>query len=366
MIKKDLYEILGVKPDASEKEIKQAFRKLARKYHPDVNPGDKEAETRFKEINEAYEILSNPEKRAEYDRLRDAASKARFQTDDGFHAYDFRDFSTRYGEDLGSIFEDLFGFKSDKQEQYYGDTYSYYTGPLKGEDLYFKLECDLRDVALGKKIEIEVPRQETCPSCMGTGVDASDSSVCPKCNGEGKIEIKRDNVHVFRVCPFCHGSGRLNQKQCSTCGGLGRITKTERLRVRIPKGADNGTKIRIKGKGLPGINGGENGDLYLELHIKPDPLFRREGLNLYTTATVDLCDAVLGGSITVPTLTSMAKVKVPAGSQCGQRLRLRGKGIEDQKGNKGDLYVELKVLIPKSLTDEAKEKFKEFCEILKK
>lgn len=357
MIKKDLYEVLGVSPNASKDEIKKAYRKLARKYHPDVNPGDSEAEAKFKEIGEAYEILSNEEKRKEYDQLRQAASSASFRTPGGETAYDFTNFEHRFGADLGSIFEDLFGFESRARQR----------GPIKGEDLFYRMEVDFKDAALGREVEISIPKEGICPSCMGQGIDTSGKAAqCPICKGEGKQFVRKGGKQVLETCPHCGGSGATSGVQlCSQCGGSGTFHSTEKLRVKIPKGADTGTTIRLKGKGGPGINGGPPGDLYIELIVRPDPIFRRKGRDLYIKATVPLVDAVLGGTIEVPTLEGRVKVKVPPGTQCGQKLRLRGKGIEDASGRRGDAFVEVQVEIPKKLSAKAKELFEELRNLLK-
>ncbi len=357
MIKKDLYDVLGISPDATEDEIKKAFRTLARKYHPDINPGDKEAENKFKEINEAYEILSNPEKRKEYDELRSAASGASFRTPEGETAYDFTDFNVRYGGDFGSIFEDLFGFRK-------GADYSH--GPARGEDLFFRLAVDLRDVAFGRKIEITVPKDISCPTCMGQGIDIKDPGAkCPYCKGEGKITQKKGNVQMIQLCPQCGGSGRTRLRPCPACHGTGRIKSTERLKVSIPKGADDGTVIRLNGKGGPGLNNGPPGDLYIELSIRPDPIFRKEGKDLHIKEKINIYEAMLGSKIEVPTLDGKVQVKIPPGTQCGQKLRLRGKGLPDPKGGSpGDQYVEITVVIPKQLNNEARELIKKLEKVL--
>lgn len=280
MIKKDLYEILGVASDATEEEIKKAYRKLARKYHPDVNPGDKEAEERFKEISEAYDILSDPKKRREYDELREAAKGVRFTTTDGTSAYDFSDFEVRFGQDLGSIFEDLFGFHTQKARA---------RRPVKGEDLFFKLAVDLKDACHGREMEIEVPRPQ--------GV--------------------------------------------------------ERLKVKIPKGVDDGTVIRLAGKGGPGYHGGPPGDLYIELEIRPDARFEKRGRDIYYTLPISIFDAIRGAKVKVPTMYGDVMLRIPPGSQCGQKLRLKGKGLPPTKGKgAGDQYVELKVIVPKRLSQK--------------
>ncbi len=292
MIQKDLYDILGVKPDASDDDIKKAFRKLARKYHPDLNPGDKEAEARFKDINEAYAILSDPDKRKEYDLLRKAArSGATFRSPGGERVYDFTNFQDEYGADLGSLFENLFGFKRNSD---------FRTRPMKGQDLHYRLQIDLRDAAFGNQIEVTIP-------LMG---------------------------------------------------------ETKRYKIRIPKGADTGTTIRLPGKGGPGIHGGPPGDLFIELEVRPDPVFIRKGKDLYVKAPVNLFDAVLGSKIEVPTLDGRVKMKIPPGTQCGQKLRLKGKGMPDSRGHRGDEYVEIQIIIPRKLNSKAKNMFKELRELV--
>lgn len=356
MIKKDLYDVLGVKPEASDKEIKKAFRRLARKYHPDVNPENKEAEIRFKEINEAHEILSDPKKRAEYDRLRQAAAGASFRTPGGERAYDFGDFETRFGHGVGSIFEDLFGFDRG---------FGFHTGPIRGEDRHFRLEIDLRDAAFGKQVEVAIPREQTCSKCLGQGIDLGDKgSECPRCRGEGRIETLRGQVRMVQVCSQCGGSGRIRLKPCPACGGVGQTRTTERLRMRIPPGADTGTRIRLPGKGAPGVNNGPPGDLYVEVALRPDPVFRREGPDLYVKVPVTVYEAVLGGRIEAPTLNGRVQVRVPPGTQPGQKLRLKGKGIQGKDGQRGDQFVEVQVLIPRELNDQARRLFEELEKVL--
>ncbi len=355
MIKKDLYEILGVSPDASEEEIKRAYRRLARKYHPDLHPGDKEAEERFKEISEAYEILSDPKKRAEYDQLRQAAQAYSFTTPGGEKAYDFSIFMDEGGPFGGfaDIFSDLFGFEREWE-----------AGPEPGADVLYRVEVPFRDAALGGEIEVNLPLEKPCPSCHGQGVDLSAAQTCPHCGGRGRKEHRRGHVHMIEICPHCRGTGRLVSKPCPRCQGQGVIQEVERLKVRIPPGADTGTRLRIPGKGRPGRGGGPAGDLYLELVVKPDPRFSRKGYDLYLKQPIGLLTAVLGGQIEVPTLNGKVRMKVPPGTQCGQKFRLRGKGLPRPDGTKGDLYVEAMITVPKKLTPEAKKKFEELRRII--
>jgi molecular chaperone DnaJ len=356
MIKKDLYDVLGLKPDASKNEIKKAFRALARKYHPDVNPSDRDAETRFKEINEAYEILSNPSKKREYDELREAAAGASFRTAGGETAYDFSNFEARFGTNFGSIFEDLFGLDRERH---------FYRGAMQGEDLHFRLAIDLRDAAFGRQVEITLPREHTCATCLGQGIDISDpGSKCTQCGGAGKVTAVRNKVRMTQICTRCGGSGRIRVKPCPVCGGLGRTRKTEKLKVNIPKGAETGTRVRLKGKGGPGIQGGAPGDLFIDLAVRPDPVFQRTGSDLYVNGAVSLYEAVLGGKIEIPTLDGKVQMKVPPGTQCGQKLRLKGKGMPKNGSGQGDLFVVTQVIIPKDLSEEAKRLFRELERIL--
>ncbi len=355
MIKKDLYEILGVSPDASEEEIKRAYRRLARKYHPDLHPGDKEAEEKFKEISEAYEILSDPKKRAEYDQLRQAARAYSFTTPGGERAYDFSIFMDESGPFSGfaDIFADLFGFEREWK-----------TRPAPGADVLYQVEVPFRDAALGGEVEVEIPLERPCPSCHGQGIDLASSSPCPHCGGKGRKEEVRGKVRMIEICPYCGGRGRVYTRPCATCKGEGVIRERERLKVRIPPGSDTGTRLRIPGKGMPGRAGGPPGDLYLELVVRPDPRFERRGYDLYLKQPIGLFKAVLGGQVEVPTLNGKVRMKIPPGTQCGQKFRLRGKGIPRPDGTRGDLYVEAMIRVPKYLSPEARRRFEELQKLV--
>ncbi|WP_297058053.1 J domain-containing protein [Thermosulfurimonas sp.] len=353
MVKKDLYEILGVSPDASTEEIKRAYRKLARKYHPDLNPGDKEAAERFKEINEAYEILSDPQKRAEYDRLRQAARAYRFTTPGGESAYDFGLFMENFDPFGGfaDLFADLFGYEREER-------------PERGADVLYRVEVDLADLVSGKPLSLEVPFEEPCPVCHGGGYDLSSSESCPACGGRGRKETRRGPVRIIEVCPVCGGFGRRYTGTCRHCGGRGTVTRRERISVTIPPGAGDGTRIRIPGKGRPGKRGGPPGDLYLELRVRPDERFERRGYDLYLKHPLDLFTAVLGGEVVVPTLTGKVKLRIPPGTQSGQKFRLRGQGLYRPDGSRGDLYVEVQITVPRHLSPEARRKFEELRAML--
>jgi len=348
MVKKDLYEILGVSPDASEEEIKRAYRRLARKYHPDLNPGDKEAAERFKEINEAYEVLSDPQKRAEYDRLREAAKAYRFTTPEGESAYDFGLFMERF-DPFGSfadLFADLFGYEKEE-------------GPQPGADILYRVEVDLKDLVADKPLRFEIPVEEPCPACRGLGWNLSSATECGACRGRGRREMRRGPVRIVEICPVCGGFGRSYDRVCPHCKGRKTVFRTETITVTLPPGADEGTRIRIPGKGRPGAKGGPPGDLYLEIHVRPDPRFERKGYDLYLKQPVDLFTAVLGGEIIVPTLTGKVKLKIPPGTQSGQKFRLKGQGLYRPEGLRGDPYVEVQITVPKHLSPEARRKFEE-------
>ncbi len=349
MIKKDLYEVLGVSPEATQEEIKKAYRRLARKYHPDLNPGDKEAERRFKEINEAYEVLSDPKKRAEYDQLRQAASAHTFTTPEGETAYDFSGLFEEGGlGGFADLFEDLFGFETRSHR------------PRRGEDIMARVEVDLRDAALGREIEVEVPYRGPCPTCGGQGLDPTDTgSSCPACGGQGKKDIRQKGMRVIQICSHCGGSGRIRTRPCPTCRGTGVSGHRERIKIKVPPGVKEGDTIRIPGKGAPGIMGGPPGDLYVQFVIRPDPIFERRGDDLYVKVPVDIFTATLGGEVVVPTIDGQVKMKIPPGTQCGQKFRLKGKGLPRARGGRGDEYAEVMIRVPTHLSPEAKKLFEE-------
>lgn len=355
MIQKDLYDILGVKPDATDEEIKRAYRKLARKYHPDVNPGDKEAEARFKEISEAHDILSRVEKRAEYDRLRDAASSYTYTYPGGERVFDFGRFTSESGGMFSSIFEDLFGEKA------------FYRGqPTRGEDLYTILEVGFREAALGTKTQVGLLQEEQCSKCGGSGRDPQiRGEVCPDCKGSGQKAAQRGGIRLVGTCGRCGGGGRIGLKGCPACLGTGAVRKQKRFDISIPAGVDNGSKIRLSGKGYPGYRGGPPGDLYIEIKVRPDPVFSREGNDVHARTTVDLFAAVLGGKVSVDTLYGPVEMKIPPGTQNGQKFRLKGKGIPGLRGGlRGVQIVEVQIAIPRDLDSRSEALFRELKGIL--
>ncbi len=371
MTKKDYYKILGVKKDASQDEIKKAFRKLARKYHPDVNPGDKEAEAKFKDISEAYEVLSDPKARQEYD-TRDSFDFSDFFGQRGAGAgfgtgTGGRGFRTGFTHvDLSDIFGDIFGEGASMG----GAGPSFRSGPVpqKGRDVYYKMWVDFMDAIHGTRTEISLDHEVPCAVCGGTGVSPTGTwETCPDCGGSGRIQMAGLGVPVQQACPTCQGTGRVNTTLCAVCGGTGRQRKTERIAVKIPPGVDNGSKIRLAGKGEPGLNGGPPGDLYIEVQLRPHPIFTRKGGDLYCKVPISIPEAVLGARIEVPTIDGTVKMRIPPGTPNGKKFRLAGKGVKPLKGNKkGDQYVEVEVVIPKKVDDRAKKLFEELSTLLPK
>ncbi|GAB6061677.1 molecular chaperone DnaJ [Deferrisoma palaeochoriense] len=339
--KRDYYEVLGVGRNASTEEIKKAYRKLARKYHPDVNPGNKEAEERFKEISEAYEVLSDPEKRAQYDAMGHAAFGQGAGAGAGPQWEEFR--SGGFGGfDFSDLFSDLFGETAGFRP----------SGPRKGADLEYEMTVSLTEAVKGTEKEISFRRNAPCDACGGSGYKpGAGGGTCPRCGGRGVVRSSRGVISVQQTCPTCRGTGRTPGPACERCAGQGTVPKAERIRVRIPAGVTEGSRVRVAGKGEAGAAGGPPGDLYIRVHVAPDPRFRREGNDLVTTVDVDLLDALLGGTVEVPTLDGPVRMKVPAGTQNGQRFRIRGKGVP----GKGDLYAEVRVKIPRRLDPEVRK-----------
>jgi len=339
---KDYYEILGVKKDASQDEIKRAYRKLARKYHPDLNPGDKTAEQRFKEINAAYEVIGDPKKRAEYDQFGKVPPFEEGAGFEGFKPFDF-------GFDLGGFGEDIFSnlFRGYREET-----------PLTGADLETGLEITLEEAYRGVTKPVTLTREVLCKACGGTGAESFQT--CPECKGSGAMQQKKGFFRMSQTCPACKGTGKAAIKVCRTCRGSGVISTTETINVKIPPGADTGSRLKLKGMGAAGARGGKAGDLHINLTVKPHPIFKREGNDIYVDAPVTISEAVLGGKIKVPTLDGDVTMTLPSGTDSGKKFRLKGKGIPNAKTKvRGDEFVVIKIVVPKKVTEKTKEALEE-------
>ncbi|GAB3457533.1 molecular chaperone DnaJ [Massilia terrae] len=348
MAKRDFYEILGVAKTASEEDIKKAYRKLAMKYHPDRNPDNKEAEEKFKEVKEAYEMLTNPEKREAYDRYGHAG------VDPNSGAGGFGGFGQGgFGDAFGDIFGDIFGGGGRRN-----------AGPqvYRGADLRYNLEITLEQAAHGYDTTIRVPSWDKCDTCHGSGAKPGTQPVtCTTCHGHGQVRMQQGFFSIQQTCPKCHGSGKVIPEPCAACGGAGRIKRNKTLEVKIPAGIDNGMRIRSTGNGEPGTNGGPPGDLYVEIHIKPHQVFQREGDDLHCEMPISFSTAALGGEIEVPTLSGKVSFTVPEGTQTGKTFRLKGKGIKGvRSGYTGDLFCHVAVETPVKLTDKQKDLLREF------
>jgi molecular chaperone DnaJ len=344
MAKKDYYEVLGVNKDASEEDIKKSYRKLAMKWHPDRNPDNPKAEEHFKEAKEAYEILSDSQKRAAYDQFGHAGVDPAAAAGAGAGA-GFGNFADAFGD----IFGDIFGGGRGRSNVY------------RGADLRYNLEVSLEDAARGTETRIRIPAMEECGTCKGSGAKpGTQPTTCTTCQGHGQVRMQQGFFSIQQTCPRCHGSGKMVANPCQACGGAGRIKQHKTLSVKIPAGVDEGDRIRLSGEGEAGVNGGPAGDLYVVIHLQPHPVFTREHNDLHCEMPISFTAAALGGDIEIPTLDGYAKIKVPAGTQTGQMFRLRGKGIKGVRSSShGDLICHVAVETPVNLTARQKELLQE-------
>lgn len=355
---KDYYSTLGVSKGASEEDIKKAYRKLARKWHPDINPGNKEAETKFKDISAAYDVLGDKGKRKLYDEFGEEGLRS------GFDAEKAREYQRwagsreqayrAGGEPFGRYhsYEDIFG-------EAFGGAGSPFSQSARGSDLEYEMSIELLSALRGFETEVSMQKAVVCSLCKGSGVETgSVLSKCPTCGGSGRMNVARGPVQFTRVCPTCKGHGQVG-KPCPQCGGRGQTAGTERIRVNIPRGVKEGSRVRVAGKGEPGLNGGPPGDLYLVIRVLPHPVLKREGDDLLMEVPVTVSEAMAGGKITVPTVDGAVNLKIPPGSQSGQVMKLKGKGAVNTRTKKhGDLLVKLVVKVPKTKDKETLDSVK--------
>ncbi len=345
MAARDFYDVLGVARDVDAAEMKKAYRSLAMKYHPDRNQGDETAEQNFKEINEAYDVLRDDQKRAAYDQFGHAAFEGGGQPGGGFGGGGFAD-----------IFDEMFG-------DFTGGRRRGAQASPRGADLRFNLEVSLDDAFRGRETHIRVPTSATCEACAGSGAEKGSSPVtCSTCQGHGKVRSQQGFFTIERTCAACRGSGQVIQQPCRPCSGAGRVRKEKTLSVSIPAGVEDGTRIRLSGEGEAGMRGGGTGDLYIFVSITPHPLFQRDGADTYCAVPIPMTTAALGGTVEVPTVDgARAKVTIPSGTQSGRRFRLRGKGMSVLHSKaRGDMYIEVAVETPVNLSKEQQEKLREF------
>jgi len=351
MAKEDYYKILGVERNASEAEIKKAYRRLAMKHHPDRNPDDKAAEARFKDAKEAYEILSDAQKRAAYDQFGHAGvdPSAAAAGAGGFYSAGGANFADIFGDVFGDIFGGGRARGGGRQV-------------FRGADLRYSLELSLEDAVRGSDVRIRVPTMESCETCKGSGAKPGTSATtCRTCGGHGQVRMQQGFFSIQQTCPNCHGSGKTISDPCPTCHGAGRVQHTKTLSVKVPAGVDEGDQIRLAGEGEAGEHGGPPGDLYVQIRLKAHALFKREQDDLYCEMPVSFATAALGGELDVPTLDGRASIKVPPGTQSEKLFRLRGKGVRNvRSGQVGDLYCRVSVETPVNLTPKQKELLEEF------
>ncbi len=350
--KRDFYEVLGVNRDAADDEIKKAYRKLAMKFHPDRNPDNPKAEEQFKEAKEAYEILSDPQKRAAYDQYGHAGVDPQAGVGGGFGGAGMGGFADAFG----GIFDEIFGGRAGG-----GGRSNIY----RGADLRYNLEITLEQAAFGTETKIRIPTMEECERCHGSGAKpGTQPKTCPTCSGSGQVRLQQGFFSIQQTCPKCHGTGRIIPEPCTECHGAGRLKQHKTLAVKIPAGVDEGDRIRLSGEGEHGVNGGPPGDLYVQIHLKQHPVFQREHNDLHCEMPISFTTAALGGEIEITTLDGVAKIKIPPETQSGKVFRLRGKGIKGVRSSThGDLLCHVAVETPVNLTERQRELLRELEEI---
>lgn len=360
MAKRDYYEVLGVERNASETDIKKAFRKLARQYHPDVNPGNKEAENKFKEINEAYEVLSDPEKKQRYDQFGHAG------TDPNGFGGGFGGFGGGTAGDFGGfgdIFDMFFGG---------GTASARKRGPQQGGDLRLDLELSFEEAAFGVEKDLEIPRTENCATCKGSGAKPGTNPVtCSQCKGTGEVRFTQKTAlghfQTVRTCSQCGGTGKVISSPCPDCHGNGKVRRKRKIKIKIPAGVDTGSRIRLSGEGEAGLRGGPPGDLYVFIEVRPHKYFERRGDDLFMEFPITFFQATLGDEVQVPTLQGKAALKIPEGTQTHTVLRLKGQGVNRlHGGGRGDLYVKVVVITPSKLNEEQKQRLRDFAGCISK
>ena len=353
--KRDYYEVLGVSKGASDDEIKKAFRKQSKKYHPDLNPGNKEAEDKFKEVNEAYQVLSDSEKKARNDQFGHAGVDPNFGAGGGYGGGGFGGF------DFGDIFGDIFGGG-------FGGGTARRNGPRRGADIRQVIDITFEEAAFGCKKELHVQSQEKCDTCDGTGAKKGTTvTTCPQCQGRGTVQTQQRTILGYMTtqttCPQCHGEGKIIKEPCRDCRGTGTVRKTKTLEVQIPAGIDHGQTIQLSGKGEAGSKGGPNGDMLLTVRVRPHAIFRREGNDVFIDMPITFVQAALGATVKVPTLDGVVELSIPEGTQTGSKFRMKGRGIQFLRSKgRGDQYVTVNVEVPRNLTPKQKEILKDFDE----
>ncbi|QMT18770.1 molecular chaperone DnaJ [Planococcus maritimus] len=350
MNKRDYYEVLGVSKDASKEEIKKAYRKLSKQYHPDINK-EANASEKFQEVKEAYEVLSDEQKRSQYDQ---------FGHQDPNQGFGGGGFGGAEGFGFDDIFSTFFGGGTRRRDP---------NAPRKGDDLQYSMTIDFLDAVFGQETEIEIPKDETCETCDGSGAKPGTSKkTCPYCEGAGQLNVAQDTpfgrMVNRRACHHCEGTGQIIEEKCTTCRGAGKVRKLKKIKVTVPAGVDDGQQLRVTGQGGPGINGGPAGDLYVLFRVKPHAQFERDGDDIHLELPITYPQAALGDEIEVPTISGKVKLKIPAGTQNGARFRLRGKGVQNVHGyGVGDQHITIKVKVPSKLSEKQRQLLREFAEV---